>query len=384
MKIKTIKITGILLTFVMLATILGMFSLTASAADSVTYIDRYWDESQKTVVSTTKSVSDYTVITSTETFYTGWCVLKSSVVFSSTVYFRDAHLILVDEATFTAPKISFSFGIEENSTSTLTVYGQTRGTGKIILTPRDGYALNIPEKAHLILNGGGIGATAGLYGAGIGGDNVSTKLGKLTVNGGVITAKGGERGAGIGGGSNKLEKHLDVTINDGDVTAIGGKYAPGIFTGSGAKVTINGGIVAATGGEKGAGIGSRSTTQQSGNGEDAGDVIINGGQVTATGGTYAAGIGSGGYGGNNGNTTINGGLISATGGSDGAGIGGGYDGKGGVITINGGTVSARGNGSGAGIGGGDGKSATVAITGGKVTAYGDTYGSGIGSGGFAD
>ena len=377
MKIKKTKIMGILLTLVMLVAMLGVFALNASAAEAVTYVDRYWDENQKTVVSTTKSVSDYTVVTSDTSFYTGWCVVNSSVVFSGTVYFCDAHLILADDVTFTAPSIDFGFS---GGTSSLTVYGQTNGTGKILLTPDSGSALKIPENAHLIVNGGGIGATSGVYGAGIGGDNMSTKLGKLTVNGGIITAKGGECGAGIGMGYKTLEKHLEITINDGDVIAIGGKCAPGISTGIGTTVTINGGIVKATGGERGAGIGSRATTQQADNGEDAGDIVINGGDITAKGGSFGAGIGSGGYGGDNGNTIINGGLVTAIGSGDGAGIGGGWHGNGGSITINGGTVSATASDYGAGIGGGSGGSATILITGGKITANGGESSAGIGGG----
>ena len=149
------KILVIMLAIVMIMTFIPVLAMTASAAEAVTYVDRYWDETSKTVVSTTKSVSDYTVVTSGTRNYTGWCVVNSPVVFSDIVYFRDAHLILMDDVTLTAPKIAFAFGAE-STTSSLTVYGQTSGTGKIILTPTDGFALNIPENAHLIVNGGGL------------------------------------------------------------------------------------------------------------------------------------------------------------------------------------------------------------------------------------
>lgn len=370
------KILVIMLAIVMIMTFIPVLAMTASAAEAVTYVDRYWDEETKTVVSTTKSVSDYTVVTSGTSLYTGWCVVNSSVVFSDIVYFQDAYLILVDGVTLTAPKIAFSFAAE-STTSSLTVYGQTSGTGKIILTPTDGCALKILENAHLIVNGGVIEATSGLYGAGIGDDNTSTKLGKLTVNGGTITAKGGEFGAGVGIGSKDLEKHLEITMNGGNVTAIGGKRAPGISTGIGATVTINGGIVKATGGERGAGIGSRASTQD---GEDAGVIVINGGNITAKGGSYGAGIGSGGYDGDNGNTIINGGTVTATGIGGGAGIGGGWHGNGGTITISGGTVIATGSTGGAGIGSGSKENATVSITGGSITATGGQYSAGIGGG----
>ena len=149
------KILVIMLAIVMIMTFIPVLAMTASAAEAVTYVDRYWDETSKTVVSTTKSVSDYTVVTSGTRNYTGWCVVNSPVVFSDIVYFRDAHLILMDDVTLTAPKIAFAFGAE-STTSSLTVYGQTSGTGKIMLTPDSGCALKIPENTHLIVNGGGL------------------------------------------------------------------------------------------------------------------------------------------------------------------------------------------------------------------------------------
>jgi len=93
-------------------------------------------------------------------------------------------------------------------------------------------------------------------------------------------------GAGIGGGWNLACGN--IVIQGGDITATGSAGAAGI--GSNNKgcgnITISGGTVTANGGYNAAGIGS-------GNGGNCGDITISGGTVTATGGASSAGIGSG-------------------------------------------------------------------------------------------
>ncbi len=104
----------------------------------------------------------------------------------------------------------------------------------------------------------------------------------LTIKGeGTLTATGGIYGAGIGGS--------DITIDGGNITATGGMYGAGIggsYIYYGSNITINGGTIHATGGEGSAGIGGG----YAGNGDN---IIINDGFVYATGSDGAAGIGKG-------------------------------------------------------------------------------------------
>ena len=52
-----LKIMGLVLALVMMVSLLGLFSLTASAAaNSVSYVDYTWSEESKTLSSETKSV----------------------------------------------------------------------------------------------------------------------------------------------------------------------------------------------------------------------------------------------------------------------------------------------------------------------------------------
>ena len=268
----------------------------------------------------------------------GWYVVNSNVTISNRITVTDdVHLILADGYTLTA-----SQGIHVDESQSLTIYGQSVGTGK--LTARGGFDQ-----------------------AGIGG-NKDQSGGTITINGGTVTANGGYGSAGIGG-SGKAEGGT-ITINCGTVTANGSEGGAGIgrgYSGTGGTITINGGTVTATGGVNSAGIGG-----------DGGSITINSGTVTATGGSGGAGIGSGRESSAGGTITINGGHVTANG-SQGsqqyysAGIGGGFKGAGGSITINGGVVEAHGGWT--GIGSGEQASAEstceVTVKGGVVTATGD-------------
>ena len=327
-------------------------------------------------------------------FETGWYYVTGNVSISDKLVIvkdnADVKLILCDNAVFTVTGSSTTAdnaGIDVGDEESLTIYGQSGQSGKLIAT------------------GGAGGSTYG-GGAGIGGGHREDG-GTVIINGGIIEATGGAGGstcgggAGIGGGANKSGG--TVIINAGDVKATGGDGgdsqlgAAGIGggasaggSGGGGSVTINGGAVEAYGGGMGAaGIGA-------GAGRTTGEVTISGGEVEANGGAGAAGIGAG-AGQNGGNITISGGVVKATGGEDyvfesvsmggGAGIGGGAAGNGGVVVISGGEVKAEGNAGGAGIGGGKhsstyggGNGGDVTITGGTVMAGGSDNAAGIGAG----
>ncbi len=192
----------------------------------------------------------------------------------------DATIILKDETTNKVTGFSAEYpGIYVPSGNTLTIKGETAGTGKLTASSSQ--------------RGTGAGIGGGMF----------INCGNIEIQGGVITAYGGDDAAGIGSANNS----------------------------SCGSITISGGTVKATSVEDGAGIGS-------GYYGTCGDINITGGTIEATGGANAAGIGSGKGAGDKeygtcDNITISGGTVSATGGEGGAGIGSGYDGSCGNITI---------------------------------------------------
>ena len=231
-----------------LALCLSLLPTAALAVDSVTYIDAEGNSQ------TTQSGTEVTGITSSTTnLSAGWYVVTDSVTISGRITVSgEVHLILTDGYTLTA-----SDGITVSTGNSLTIYGQTQGTGALTAT------------------------CSGDYGAGIGGGNNpqtagGEACGTVTINGGRVTAEGGTNSAGIGGSSSPSGSGED-----------------------GGTVTINGGVVTAKGGQMAAGIGGGGT--DTGTGGAGGEVTINGGVVTATGGgNYGTGIGGGGGGGTGG------------------------------------------------------------------------------------
>jgi hypothetical protein len=220
----------------------------------------------------------------------------------------DATIILKDGSTNTVKGFDANYpGIYVPSGNTLTIKGETKGTG----------SLN---------------ASSNGSGAGIGGGNIN--CGNIEIQGGKITATGGSGAAGIGSGSYK--SCGTITISGGTVTATGGSDAAGIGTGYTENsycgdITISGGTVTATGGENGAGIG----TGKSGS---CNNITISGGTVSATGGEKAAGIGSGINWADCGNITITTGVtqVTATKGNEAPNsIGAGYKAICGTVTIGG-------------------------------------------------
>ncbi len=309
-KVISKKVISIMLSLLMILSMVPMHSLTAFAADGVSYLDYTFDEATSTLTETEKTVTEYTEVTSDLTAWSdGWYVVNGEVTVGNCIEVSGTvNLILADGASLTANR-----GISVNSGNAFIIYAQSKDEaimGKLTATNVSGAS-------------------------GIGGGYMKS-AGTITINGGNITAKGGTQSAGIGGGV--YGNSGNITINGGTVTAVGGHMGAcigGGAYGNGETITINGGTVTAVAIEDGAsGIGGGFE----GNG---GTITINGGLVTATGGSDGAGIGGGAYG-NGGNVTITGGTVTATGGSDGAGIGGGSDGNGGNVTITGGNINAVG------------------------------------------
>ena len=389
---------------------------------AVDYIERAWDNEQKRVVETTKTLTravDYNAVPEEGdykevTAVNGWFQLGGFRNDGQPEYYvvcgnvshttmnvlgKNVHLILGDNT-----KLSLSGGIlcynTETNKPTLYIHSQSYEANMGQLYISSGYkgaaagigsdwektvAENCNRPAgDLEIHGGKLDVTGGEDAAGIGGGS-SQEAGKITIYGGEITARGGDdqttAGAGIGGTNNGCG-HL--IIYDGIVHAYGGKGAPGIGTGNCVLNDLTATHYQFTAGHSGSDGPDWDYTYA------VSIVEIYGGQIDAHGGGDAAGIG-GGEKSNGVILTIYGGDVKAYGNDDAAGIGGGWGGEGGLTIIYGGTVYAKGGGNGAGIGSGSemidqgGKQGgTTEIRGGHVEAYGGVDAAGIGGGEDAD
>ncbi len=284
------KILGIILSLVLVLVLMPGMGLTALATPSaVSYQAASWDSANNKVNYTTESCTSYIEVTSGTTAWNDgtWYVVKDDVSISQYGNNRitvsgTVNLILCDGATLTAP-----LGITVADGSTLNIYAQSEGTGKLMIECRESAAMNAAI--------GGVYNTSGAGGAG----------GVVNIHGGEITARTiSGQGAGIGGGYG---------------TSTGG---------AGGTVTIYGGTVTTAGGSSGAGIGGGNGLSTGGAG---GTVTIYGGTVTAVG-SSGAGIGGGAggssSGGAGGTVTIYGGTVKTEAGggleNSSVGIGGGY------------------------------------------------------------
>lgn len=227
----------------------------------------------------TKACEDtpYTVYPKANQWEEEWYEVKGTIQMDSVEVNGDVNLILRDGC-----RLTVSEGIIVPRGSSLTIYGQQKGTGTLIANASYGNAAIGSAEGTVTIHGGTITATAEGTGAGIGGSEGSTG-GNIVIYGGKVTARGGENGgAGIGSG------YFDVTCHYDDWEC---GYIPE-ETGSAGTITIYGGNITATGGYSAAGIGG-------GFGCDAGTVAIHGGTVTANGGAAAwdlpDGIGCGWY-----------------------------------------------------------------------------------------
>ena len=376
-----------------------------SSSDEIGYIKRSWDEAAQKVIDEPMAVKAQDIRgLSPNEFYSGAYYVSGSYTLDGYLGVKKQStmdLILCDGAEFRLKEL------EVGQTALLRIFGQEKGTGKLIIEdPNDGCPAIGGNSSPLIEIHGGVITVKGADGAaaigagwwdygGLMSDRQEGYFSCITIYGGTINATGGGSAAGIGGGYMHVatkSHNGDIYIFGGDITATGGGYyrthwgGAGIGGGCGTivqNIKIWGGNIKATGGSDAAGIGRGEEGAQ-----DDMNIYISGGTIVAEGGNYAAGIG----GGDRENVisiNISGGTITAYAGKDGAGIGGGEDGNSGAINITGGIIRAYGdrnssgshNGYGAGIGGGqDGSVGTIIIKGGDIEAYGGEDGAGIGTG----
>ena len=208
----------------------------------------------------------------------GWYVVSEDVAFSNRIVVSGTvNLILADGKTLTA-----SAGVNVPENSSLIIWGQSSGTGKLTAQP-------------------GVSNQAAIGGGNEGGEGVNNSAGTITIYGGKVTATSWA-GAGIGDGGTYVEGGFEhgssggtVNIYGGTITAQGGMSSAAIGGGSGCTgftVNIYGGTINATSGAMAAAIGG-------GYQSTGGTVNIHGGNITANaidyggGSTDGFGIGSG-------------------------------------------------------------------------------------------
>lgn len=197
------------------------------------------------------SCDNYDIVTGTDTAWTsGWYVIDSDVTIDTRVTVTgDVHLILTDDGSLNA-----GAGITVNSGNSLTIYGQSAGTGELTAAGEKGQAGIGGEDGaaggSITIHGGTITATGGDTGAGIGGGGGGNG-GAITIHGGTVTATGGYSAAGIGGGwgdQSRIHGDTNITITGGTVVAYAGKNGSGIgdgafYGGERTTITITGGVV---------------------------------------------------------------------------------------------------------------------------------------------
>ncbi|MCI5897815.1 MAG: YDG domain-containing protein, partial [Firmicutes bacterium] len=277
------RILSILLTACLLV---GLLPTVALAVDNVSYLDSNGQS---------KKQSGVTAVTSSDTGWgtsgqTKWYVVNSNVTISGVTVSGNVHLILADGCTLTV-----NGSIKVEGSDTLTIYGQSGGSGTLNVNNTDdqaagiggGYTtseikgpLGMPQTVYtgnssgaITINGGRVKANSrhgAAIGGGGGGTSTSGGAGTVTIYGGTVTATSTGLGTAIGGGGSSVTGGAGtITIKGGIVTAeatlaaTGSNKGTGAAIGSGinasANITISGGIVFAAAKGLGANIGTGAT-----------------------------------------------------------------------------------------------------------------------------
>ena len=221
----------------------------------VPYLD--WDETNRVMTNAVSPVVCDVYSTSIRDLQDGhWYVVKGEHTireYSGLRVSGDVHIILCDGSSLsivlqkhTDGGLVTEPGIEVGEGSSLTVYGQVNGSGRLVAVGGDGGAAGIGGReggacGAVTINGGEVSSAGGSdYGGGASGIGTGDGGygGSVTINGGKVTASGNEYGAGIG--ADYRGRNMTVIINGGTVTATGGADGASI---KGDNVTINDGAI---------------------------------------------------------------------------------------------------------------------------------------------
>lgn len=290
------------------------------AGEPVPYLDDKGAE--QTCNAYTKLTAEY-ILSNSSTLTDGWYVVDSTFTYGNRITISgNVHIILTDSTNMTASK-----GITVEGSNSLTIYGQSGGTGKLTATgSKDGDAgIGGGESSAggtITINGGTVTATSGVQGAGIGGGDNGAG-GNITIKGGMVTATSNNFGAGIGGGLGGAGGTI-VISGDAEVKATGGSgfSDSALALGGGAGIGSGGGIsdYIHDGNSPASGSitisGNANVTAQGGGGNSSNAVKAHGGAGIGSGGAAGTGSSADSLGTITINTT---GTVNATGG---VGVGG--------------------------------------------------------------
>ena len=228
------RVFNCLTAFTVLVLLVLLMRATAYAEEQepVTYMD--WENGQLVEKTCTdyKFVDVRTIMQDGGMLDGGWYVVEGDVTFDRGEAFdgrinviNSAHLILMDGATLNAKqgiKVCVDRSGENEVVNTLTIYGQSEGTGKLNAIATD---------SHAAIGGNGV--------RDVGNTNFCD-AGNVIINGGDIYAEGNLSAPGIGGG--EQGKGGSVIINHGKLTAEGYAYSSGVIPaiGAGYGATDNG------------------------------------------------------------------------------------------------------------------------------------------------
>ena len=174
----------------------------------------------------------------------GMYVVRDSVTVNGRVMLGgDTSILLCDGCELNVKGLFIPKG------KTLTIYGQSGSTGKLISKPTSGGAAiggySMTPNGSIVIHGGNIEAIGDGNCAGIGSNDAQT-TDEIVIYSGTVNATGGNNGAGIGGGQYGAAA---IAISGGKVRATGGDEG-GSGVGSGyqggrSEITISGGDVSA-------------------------------------------------------------------------------------------------------------------------------------------
>ena len=144
---------------------------------------------------------------------TTWYVVNSDVNYEAITLKGNVNIILCDDKTMTSDGRSAS-AIRGNNNS-LTIYGQTAGTGKLVAQSGEGTGISSRD---ITINGGNVSATAS--------NNAIYASGNITINGGKVRAMGDSYGIKAGGnitlGWTNATDHIYASSYSGTVTIADG------------------------------------------------------------------------------------------------------------------------------------------------------------------
>ena len=202
--------------------------------EGISYVERSWDDANNKMVEKAAVSTEAIPVPADGNMTSGWYYLGSNVTKNGRIesITGDVNLILCDGFTLDVGGLYVPEG------KTLTIYGQSKDTGKIHSHPSDGAAIggySGHDNGNIAISGGTIVANGYNNCAGIGA-NDGRVGGDIAIYGGTVTAEGGKNGAGIGGGTGN-KAGGSVAINGGIINASGGY---GIGSGEkGADVSID-------------------------------------------------------------------------------------------------------------------------------------------------